>query len=109
MYQIDDLKHLGMIFKGASAEGRAFDAFNKSLARADGAIPVKYRELISLAVALTTQCPYCIDGHSSSALKAGATKEELSEVVFITAGLRAGGAIAHGALVAKKIKEIGAA
>lgn len=74
---------------------KAFWAFDKA-AMADGAIPVKYKELMALAVALTTQCPYCIDIHSNKAREATATEQEIAEVVAIAAALRAGAAITHG-------------
>ena len=73
---------------------KAFWVFDK-LAVADGAIPVKYKELMAIAVALTTQCPYCIDIHSGNARKAGATDTELVEVAMVAAALRAGAAVAH--------------
>ena len=62
----------------------AFWAFDKA-AVADGAIPVKYKELIAVAVALTTQCPYCIDIHSGNARKAGTTDAEMVEAAMIAA------------------------
>ena len=73
---------------------KAFWAFDKA-ALADGAIPVKYKELIAVAVALTTQCPYCIDIHSGNARKAGATDAEVVEAAMVAASLRAGGAVTH--------------
>lgn len=73
---------------------KAFWAFDKA-AVADGAIPVKYKELIAVAVALTTQCPYCIDIHSGNARKAGATDAEIAEAAMIAAALRAGAAVTH--------------
>jgi AhpD family alkylhydroperoxidase len=73
---------------------KAFWAFDKA-AVADGAIPVKYKELIAVAVALTTQCPYCIDIHSNNARKAGATEAELTEAAMVSAALRAGAAVTH--------------
>jgi AhpD family alkylhydroperoxidase len=51
---------------------KSFWAFDKTTL-ADGAIPIKYKELIAVAVALTTKCPYCIDNRSGSARNAGAT------------------------------------
>ena len=73
---------------------KAFWAFDKA-AVAEGAIPVKYKELIAVAVALTTQCPYCIDIHSNNARKAGATEAELTEAAMVSAALRAGAAVTH--------------
>src|SRR6266481_6671133 len=73
---------------------KAFWAFDK-LAVADGAIPVKYKELIAIAVALTTQCPYCIEIHNGNARRAGATDAEIVEAALVAAALRAGGAVTH--------------
>jgi len=56
---------------------------------------VKYKELMAVAVALTTQCPYCIEIHSSNARKAGATEAELTEAAMVAASLRAGAAVPH--------------
>src|SRR6476620_5419293 len=62
----------------------------------EGAIPPKYKELMAVAVALTTQCPYCIEIHAKKAKKAGATEQELAQTTLIAAALRAGGAMTHG-------------
>jgi len=94
MYDADNLKKLPTL--GAHAEA-AWDAFKKfdAAALADGAIPKKYKELMAVAVALTTQCPYCIEIHATAARKAGATEEELAETAFAAAAIRAGGAVTH--------------
>lgn len=94
MYDMANMKKLPKL--GAHAKGAwdGFVAFDKA-AMADGAIPKKYKELMAVAVALTTQCPYCIEIHGNNARKAGATDEELAEASFVAAALRAGGAITH--------------
>ena len=74
----------------APIEGQKFMAFNLATEREDGSIPRKYRELIALAVALTTQCSYCIDVHTHHAREHGVTREELAEAAFIAAAVRAG-------------------
>jgi AhpD family alkylhydroperoxidase len=73
---------------------KAFWEFDR-IAVAPGAIPVKYKELIAVAVALTTQCPYCIAIHSGNARKAGATETELVEASLVAASLRAGASVTH--------------
>lgn len=73
---------------------KAFWAFDKA-AVADGAIPVKYKELIAVAVAHTTQCPSCVDIHSGNARQAGATDAGLVETAMVAASLRAGAAVTH--------------
>ena len=65
-------------------------------AMADGAIPAKTKELIALGVAMTTQCPYCIEIHNKRARTAGCTEAEIAEAVLVAAALRAGGAVTHG-------------
>jgi len=62
----------------------------------EGAIPRKYKELMAIAVALTTQCPYCIELHTDKARETGASDSEIAESVLVAAALRAGGAITHG-------------
>ncbi|MGH1339439.1 MAG: carboxymuconolactone decarboxylase family protein [Aureispira sp.] len=95
MYDMKHLTKLGTLGKNAPAAMKAFQEFDK-VALETGAIPKKYKELIALAVALTTQCPYCLEIHKKHAVEAGATPEELTEVTFIAAALRAGAAVTHG-------------
>jgi AhpD family alkylhydroperoxidase len=95
MYDMKNLKKLAALEASAPEAVKAFWAFDKA-AMAAGAIPVKYKELMALAVAFTTQCPYCIEIHAGKAREAGASEQEISEVVVIAAALRAGAAITHG-------------
>ena len=94
-YDTDDIKKLGEVGAGAPDAWKTFLAFDKA-ALADGVIPKKYKELMALAVGLTTQCPYCLVIHKDAAAKAGATPEEISQTIFIAAALRAGAAVTHG-------------
>jgi AhpD family alkylhydroperoxidase len=96
-----DLRFLKEMGKVAPKEFSAWLALDQIVAREDGALPRKQRELIALAVALTTQCPYCIEVHVKAAKTAGATREEIAETSFIAAALRAGGAATHGAMAMK--------
>lgn len=75
----------------------AFDAFSARVF-ADGALPAKMKQLIAVAVAHVTQCPYCIRGHTKAALRRGATQQELMEAIWVAAEMRAGAAYAHAAL-----------
>jgi AhpD family alkylhydroperoxidase len=96
MYDKKNLAKIKTMNELAPEVMKAFWAFDK-LSVAEGAIPVKYKELIAVAVATTTQCPYCIDIHAANARKAGATEAELAEAAIVAAALRAGGAITHAA------------
>ena len=94
IYSKDNLANLKKMDSLAPEVMKAFWAFDTA-AVAEGAIPVKYKELIAIAVALTTQCPYCIDIHSGNARQAGATDAEIVEAAMVAAALRAGAAVTH--------------
>ena len=101
----NDMKLLGEMAKLSPEESRAWRDLNSIVGRDGGHIPKKYRELIALAVAFTTQCPYCIEAHAKAAKAAGVTREEISEAAFLAAALRAGGAATHGAMAMKFFDE----
>ena len=96
-----DKKLMREMRKLAPTEFEAWLNLNNIVGREDGAIPKKYRELIAIGVALTTQCPFCIESHAKAAKAAGATREELAETAFVAAALRAGGAATHGTMALK--------
>jgi AhpD family alkylhydroperoxidase len=100
-HDIGDLRLLKEMGKLAPTEFNAWLNLDKIVGREDGAIPRKYRELIALGVAFTTQCPYCIEVHVKNAKAAGASREEVTESALIAAALRAGGAATHGAMALK--------
>ena len=104
-YDKDDLKHMRDLRTAAPTEFEAWVNLDRIVGREDGAIPRKYRELIALAVAHSTQCFYCIEAHVKGAKKAGASKEEIAEAVLLAAALRAGGAAAHGAPTMKLFEQ----
>ena len=83
----------------------AFQAFSKAVF-SDGALSGKTKQLIAVAVAHVTQCPYCIRGHTRAALRQGATAEEIMEAIWVAAEMRAGGAYAHSALALDTIAHI---
>ena len=89
----------------APGPAQAFGAFSRSVF-AEGAIPSRTKQLIAVAVAHVTQCPYCIRGHTSAALHQGATAEEIMEAIWVAAEMRAGGAYAHSALALDTIARV---
>ena len=95
MYDIENLGRMKDLAIHAPNAMQAFVAFDKA-ALAEGEIPRKYKELMAIAVAFTTQCPYCIKLHTDKAREIGASDPEIAEMVLIAAALRAGGAITHG-------------
>jgi len=82
----------------------AFEAFGKAVF-ADGALSAKIKQIIAVAVAHVTQCPYCINGHTKAASRAGATPEELMEAIWVAAEMRAGGAYMHSTLMLATLAE----
>ena len=59
----------------------------------------KTRQLIALAVAVTTRCDGCITVHTEAAIKAGASKEEIAEALGVAVALNAGAALVYSARV----------
>jgi AhpD family alkylhydroperoxidase len=88
----------------APGPAEAFRAFSTSVF-APAALPTKTKQLIAVAVAHVTQCPYCIRSHTRAALRQGATSEEIMEAIWVAAEMRAGGAYAHSALALDTIAQ----
>jgi AhpD family alkylhydroperoxidase len=89
----------------APAQATAFRAFSQSVF-ADGALDATTKQLIAVAVAHVTQCPYCIRGHTRTAMQHGATPEQIMEAVWVAAEMRAGGAYAHSILALDTIGQV---
>ena len=102
LYELSNVSKLKLLASHVPEAMKAFVAFDKA-ALAEGAIPGKYKELIALGVAFTTQCPYCIDIHAHKAREQGASDQEIAECVLVAAALRAGGAVTHGTHALKGI------
>ncbi len=88
----------------APQQQAAFEALGKAVFT-HGALPAKIKQIIAVAVAHVTQCPYCIQGHTKAALRPGATPEELMEAIWVAAEMRAGGAYAHSTLMLTTLAE----
>src|SRR6516164_3540140 len=95
MFDMKNLTKLKKLVELAPEAFKGFTIFDEAAFKG-GVIPLKYKELMAVAVALTTQCTYCIEIHAKKAKKAGATEQELAETTLIAAALKAGGAITHG-------------
>ncbi|HEX5313823.1 MAG TPA: carboxymuconolactone decarboxylase family protein [Gammaproteobacteria bacterium] len=83
----------------------AFQAFSREVF-ADGALPAVTKQLIAVAVAHTTQCPYCIHGHTRGAHRAGASDEQIMEAIWVASEMRAGAAYAHSALALDELDRL---
>ena len=82
----------------------AFQVFSQQVF-ADGALPAKTKQLIAVAVAHVTQCPYCIRGHTKAAMRHGATEQQIMEAIWVAAEMRAGGAYAHSVLAIEEMRK----
>lgn len=82
----------------------AWSEFSKATF-AEGALPSVTKQLIAVAVAHTTQCPYCIKSHTKAALRHGATKEQIMEAIWVAAEMRSGGAYAHSVIALNEMVE----
>ena len=85
---------------------QAFEGFSKAVF-AEGALPEKTKQLIAVAVAHVTQCPFCITGHTKLAGRKGASPEEIMEAIWVAAEMRAGGAFAHATLAINAMDHTG--
>src|ERR1700747_278817 len=94
MYDIKNLAKLKRLDEENPETMKAFWTFDKA-AFAPGAIDVLNKQLMAVAVALTTQCPYCIELHVKSARDAGASDAMLTEAAMVAAAMRAGAAVTH--------------
>lgn len=94
MFDMKNLSQLRKLDENAPDAMKAFWAFDKAAFKA-GAIDTLQKQLMAVAVALTTQCPYCIELHVKAARDAGATDQMLAETAAVSAAMRAGAAITH--------------
>lgn len=75
----------------------AWRSFSKTVFK-QGALSEKTKQLIAVAVAHVTQCPYCIHGHTAQAMRKGASEQEIMEAIWVAAEMRAGATYAHSAI-----------
>ena len=94
-YKPEHLAHFGDIAEGNDELARKFFDYYGAVF-ADGALTVREKGLIALAVAHAVQCPYCIDAYSSECLKQGADLEEMTEAVHVSTAIRGGASLVHG-------------
>lgn len=94
LYARSNLQNLSQLGKYAPEAFKAYSNFSATATK-EGTLSAKFKEIIAVAVAHATQCPYCIDVHTKKAVKLGATNEELAEAIMVASELRAGGAYSH--------------
>ncbi|MGI5217471.1 carboxymuconolactone decarboxylase family protein [Nocardia sp. CA-290969] len=106
MHSHEEAKFMADIKEAAPEMVSAFFGFDKAVfGKNTGNLDLATRELIAVGVAVTTQCPYCIEDHAARAVEAGASKADIAEAVMVAAALRAGGGVTHGWKAMKSIAE----
>jgi len=101
-HEHSDLQYGRNLKEAAPAAFQAYTELGTAALRGEGnPIDAKHATLVALAVALTTQCVYCIETHSKEAANAGATEQEIAQTTMIVAAVRAGGGVGHGLLATK--------
>lgn len=94
-YKPDHLAHFGSIGEGNKELADKFFAWYGAVF-ADGALSVREKALIALAVAHAVQCPYCIDAYTQESLKNGADLEQMTEALHVACAIRGGASLVHG-------------
>ena len=102
-YASENLKNLAKLGELTPQSMQAFQQFDRQ-AFAEGALNVKTKELIAVAAAHITRCPFCIDAHVSRAKKVGATYQEVAEAIMVATAMNAGASLAHGAITIDSLK-----
>ena len=102
-YHVDDGKRLRKLRELKPEVFKSFVEFDAKVFET-GALDAKTKELIAVASAHITQCPYCIDAHTKRAKKAGVSDVEIAEAVFVSMAMRAGAAWAHSAIAMKALE-----
>ncbi|MCU0578816.1 MAG: carboxymuconolactone decarboxylase family protein [Desulfobacterota bacterium] len=102
-YPKDGPKHLQRLMDLNRDLFNAFVTFNQKVF-AEGRLSIKAKELVAVACAHITRCPYCIDSHIQKAKQAGATDEEISEVIFVAVAMNAGASFAHSCISMESLK-----
>ncbi len=93
-YKSDHLAHFGDIAEGNDELARKFLDYYGSVF-ADGALTVREKALIALAVAHALQCRYCIDAYPGVP-RAGSDLEQMTEAVHVSTAIRGGASLVHG-------------
>jgi len=94
-YRPEHLPRFGDIADGAPELAQRFFDYYKAVFE-DGALSVREKALIALAVAHAVQCPYCIDAYSQESLRQGADLEQMTEAVHVATAIRGGASLIHG-------------
>lgn len=103
-YEAKDLVDFPNIGEWAAEQGNKFFGYYEA-ATAAGKLTEREKSLIALTVAVTQNCPYCIDAYTTKCLSLGISSEEMMEAAHVGAAMMAGVALAHTTQMRKIIKK----
>ena len=105
-YNAPDLDRFAEMGKGSPELWDKFLAWYSAVF-AEGALTVREKALIALAVSHAVQCPYCIDAYSKASLEAGSNEEQMTEAVHVAAAIRGGASLVHGVQMRNHLERLG--
>lgn len=103
-YEKKDLADFPNIGEYAPEQGKKFFEYYGS-ATGEGKLTEREKALIALAVAISQNCPYCIDAYTNKCLSLGVTNDEMMEAIHVGAVMLAGIALAHSTQMRKIVKK----
>lgn len=104
-YNPEDLAKFGTMGEEASKLWDNFMQYYSSVFE-EGALTAREKSLIALAVALTVQCPYCIDSYTQDCLSKGVDEEQMTEVAHVACAIRGGASLVHGVQMKNIVKKL---
>jgi len=103
-FQPEDLKKFPNIVEFQEKMGTKFFDWYGSVFE-EGALTKREKNLIALAVAHATNCPYCMDAYTNSCLSSGADEEQMMEAVHVAAAIKGGATLANSVMMMNQVKE----
>lgn len=104
-YKPEHLAQFGQVSQGNPELAEKFFAYYGAVF-AEGALSVREKALIALAVSHTVQCPYCIDAYSKECLQQGSDLEEMTEAIHVATAIRGGASLVHGVQMLEHVKKL---
>jgi alkylhydroperoxidase/carboxymuconolactone decarboxylase family protein len=104
-YKPEHLAQFSQVAEGNPELARKFFDYYGSVF-ADGALSVREKALIALAVSHTVQCPYCIDAYTKECLQQGSDLEQMTEALHVATAIRGGASLVHGMQMLEHVKQV---
>ena len=88
-YEPEDLRRFPEIGKFRKDLAEKFFEYYGASTGEEGALSLREKALIGLAVAHAKECPYCIDAFTTKCLEAGASPEQMTEALHVAGAIGA--------------------